>query len=101
MSEPEQVPDHALEADAGAAIEGTKLARGMDMQRVGLPLLLTARQAAELVGVDESTWNRWVRDGRVPSAVIHPVTYGQPKRRRYSLRQVERWAAGDLDSRAS
>jgi excisionase family DNA binding protein len=61
-----------------------------------LPLLLTARQAAELVGVDESTWNRWLRDGRVPSSVIHPVCYGQPKRRRFSRELIERWAAGDL-----
>jgi hypothetical protein len=66
-----------------------------------LPLLLTARQAATLVGVDESTWNRWLRDGRIPSSVIHPVTYGQPKRRRYSRWQIERWAIGDLNSQAS
>jgi excisionase family DNA binding protein len=66
-----------------------------------LPLLLTARQAAALVGVDESTWNRWIRDGRIPSSVIHPVTYGQPKRRRYSRWQIERWAAGNVDSKAS
>lgn len=56
------------------------------------PLLLTARQAAELVGVDESTWYRWVRTGQVPEWVCHPVTYGQPKRRRYSKEQVQLWA---------
>ena len=60
-----------------------------------LPLLLTARQAAALVGVDESTWNRWVANGRVPSGVLHPVSYGQSKRRRYSRVQIERWAAAD------
>jgi hypothetical protein len=66
-------------------------------ERVSLtPLLLTARQAATLVGVDESTWNRWVREGRVPAAVLHPVTYGQPKHRRYSRALIERWAAGEL-----
>jgi predicted site-specific integrase-resolvase len=62
-----------------------------------MPLLLTAKQASSLVGVDESTWNRWVRDGRVPSAVLHPVTYGQSKRRRYSRELIERWAAGELN----
>jgi predicted site-specific integrase-resolvase len=67
--------------------------RGMDGE---LPLLLTARQAAALVGVDESTWNRWIREGRVPSDVIHPVCYGQPKRRRFSRVLIERWAAGEL-----
>lgn len=59
-----------------------------------VPLLLNARQAAELVGCDESTWNRWVRDGRVPPQIVHASSYGG--RRRYSRVQLERWAAGEL-----
>jgi predicted site-specific integrase-resolvase len=32
-------------------------------------LLVSAREAAELVGVDEETWRRWDRAGRTPQAV--------------------------------
>jgi hypothetical protein len=59
------------------------------------PLLYTARQCAQALGIDESTFNRMFADGRIPARIQHPMTFGQEKCRKYSRVLLERWAAGD------
>lgn len=60
------------------------------------PLLYSARQCADALGIDESTFNRMLADGRIPSRIQHPATFGQGKFRKFSRVLLERWAAGDL-----
>lgn len=59
-----------------------------------LPLLLSALQAAEFIGVSRSTFNDWVKRGRIPEECKHDDGYGGWPR--YSRVQLERWAAKEL-----
>jgi hypothetical protein len=64
------------------------------------PLLYTAKQAAEALGMSEGTFNRMFADGRIPACIQHPATFGQSHTRRYSRHLLELWAAGALDENA-
>lgn len=65
-----------------------------------LPLLLTAGQAAELLGIAEPTFNEKLRNGDIPDWVRHRTTANQSKCRRYSRFQLERWAAGETGAQS-
>jgi excisionase family DNA binding protein len=58
------------------------------------PLLLTAAQAAAALNVETSTFNRMLREGRIPACIQHRATFGKERCRRYSRRLLELWAAG-------
>lgn len=58
------------------------------------PLLYTAREAAEALRVDKSTFYRMLREKRIPACVQHRATFGQSRGRRYSRKLLELWAAG-------
>jgi hypothetical protein len=60
------------------------------------PLLYTARQCADALGIDESTFNRMIADGRIPARIQHPTFGGGSKCRKYSRVLLERWAAQEL-----
>lgn len=51
--------------------------------------LLNSAQAAELVGVDRATFNRWAKAGRVRAAIEAP---GQTGTRLFERSVVERFA---------
>lgn len=61
------------------------------------PLLLTAAQAGQLLGVSEWTFNKMVRDGLIPDNVEWPATCGQRRNRRFIRRRLEAFVNGDLD----
>jgi hypothetical protein len=62
-----------------------------------LPLLLSAKQAGQLLGVSERTFNRMVADGLIPEVVRHPAAGSYTRCRKYSRVQLERYAAGELE----
>jgi hypothetical protein len=64
------------------------------------PLLYSAQQAAEALGIAKATFNQMFREGRIPKVIQHPATFGQTRSRRYSRHLLELWAAGALDENA-
>jgi hypothetical protein len=65
------------------------------------PLLYSAKQAAEALGIAVATFNQMFREGRIPAVIQHPATFGQTRSRRYSRHLLELWAAGALDETTS
>jgi hypothetical protein len=60
------------------------------------PLLYSAAQAAAALGIAEATFNQMLREGRIPTRIQHPATFGKNHSRKFSRVLLERWAAGDL-----
>lgn len=59
--------------------------------------LVSSAEAAQMVGVDRRTFNRWVTAGRVPPAVEAP---GQTGTRLFERAVVERFARERQDRKA-